>query len=262
MEERILDYLLGEMSAKENEEFSNELASNSALMKEVLHTEKTLQLLAESATDRNSNAVPLSLINAIRNQDMQSQEPVVEHQPLPIHNRVLAIAASLTILFGVCFSIYKQNQINQLDSKYTALASDKANLELEFNQMVAAANLQIGKLATYTSKHTRVVPLKSKLEGKDYLGNVYWDQSTQSIYFDITNLPHAPEGSSYQLWALINGKPVDAGLINCHVTDLQLAKQMDGFIQDDQNVNAFAVTLEKAGGSETPSDEMYLYGEI
>jgi len=121
----------------------------------------------------------------------------------------------------------------------------------------------VTKLATYTSSTTRVVPLKSKVENAEFLGNVYWDQETQSIFFDITQLPHAPKGHNYQLWVLIDGKPYDAGLIDCHQTDLQLTKKLEKYIVQNKNVAGFAVTLEKEGGSPVPTlDKMYLYGEI
>lgn len=260
MEERILDYLLGELSEEENIRMKSELSSNSALYQEMLETERTLQLLAAERGQHRSEAIPFNLFQAIKND--QVTEPAAR-QALPIHTRVLAIAASLTILIGVCFGIFKQNEINQLDTQLSETLEKKSELENEFNQMVAAANQQMTKLATYTSNTTRVVPLKSTLDGKDYLGNVYWDQASQSIYFDITNLPHTPKGCTYQLWALINGNPVDAGIIDCHTTDLQLAKTLEGFINDNKAVNGFAVTLEKEGGSPVPTlDKMYLYGEI
>ncbi|WP_350340234.1 anti-sigma factor [Paraflavitalea speifideaquila] len=53
----------------------------------------------------------------------------------------------------------------------------------------------------------------------------------------------APAGRQYQLWALVDGKPVDAGMLdNC-----------DGLCQlkNIQQAQAFAITLEK------PAEALY-----
>jgi len=68
-------------------------------------------------------------------------------------------------------------------------------------------------------------------------------------------LPQAPSGKQYQLWALVDGKPVDAGMIGdcnglCRLKNIPRAQ-------------AFAITLEREGGSPTPTmDQMYVLGKV
>ena len=73
-----------------------------------------------------------------------------------------------------------------------------------------------------------------------------------------TNLPSVPEGMQYQLWAIIDGKPVDAGMISTEKGIYHIQK-MKSF----GRAEAFAITLEKAGGSPTPTmDQMYVIAKI
>ena len=69
------------------------------------------------------------------------------------------------------------------------------------------------------------------------------------------SLPAAPAGRQYQLWAIVNGQPLDAGMLRD--TKMQV-QQMKAFAQAD----AFAITLEKSGGSPTPTmSALYVMGK-
>ena len=58
-------------------------------------------------------------------------------------------------------------------------------------------------------------------------------------------MQQTPTGKQYQLWAIVDGKPVDAGVIN-NCIGLCKMKKID-------HAEAFAITLEKEGGSPTPT---------
>jgi hypothetical protein len=67
---------------------------------------------------------------------------------------------------------------------------------------------------------------------------VFWNKSTKEVFLDVKNLPVPPEGMQYQLWALDNGVPVDAGVFDlADAGNLQKLKSIN-------NAQAFAVTLE------------------
>ena len=86
---------------------------------------------------------------------------------------------------------------------------------------------------------------------------LFWDKKTGKIYMMIHHLPMSSQ-SNYQLWAIIEGKPISVGLIN--------DKIRDRFIELENvpgQASAFIVTLEKPGGNSTPTiEETYLSGKI
>jgi anti-sigma-K factor RskA len=68
-------------------------------------------------------------------------------------------------------------------------------------------------------------------------------------------MPQAASGKQFQLWAIVDNKPVDAGVIDA-CTGLCKMKNIP-------RASAFAITLEKKGGSATPSlDQMYVLGKV
>ncbi len=89
--------------------------------------------------------------------------------------------------------------------------------------------------------------------------NVYWDSTTKDVYLLINNMPQPVSEHQYQLWALINGKPVDLGVVEYSLWQKNLLVRM----KNVQKAEAFAITLEPKGGSENPTmDEMYVMGKL
>jgi anti-sigma-K factor RskA len=77
---------------------------------------------------------------------------------------------------------------------------------------------------------------------------LYWHPETHALYLHIHKLPVPSEEHQYQLWAVIDGVWVSAGIFN-HNTSLQRLPVLEG------KVMSFAVTLEPKGGSPLPTQK-------
>ncbi len=89
------------------------------------------------------------------------------------------------------------------------------------------------------------------------LSTVFWDSTTKDVYLFVNNLPQVPTDKQYQLWALLDGKPIDLGVLA--PKERRLLVRMKN-VQDAQ---AFAITLEPAGGSVSPTLEaLYVSGNL
>ena len=87
---------------------------------------------------------------------------------------------------------------------------------------------------------------------------MFWDKKTGKIYMMIHHLPQSSASKDYQLWAMVNNKPVNIGVIKDEIRGRFIE------LQDvPVGANGFIVTLEKTDGSQSPTvDETYLKGEI
>jgi len=64
-----------------------------------------------------------------------------------------------------------------------------------------------------------------------------------------------PSDKQYQLWAIVGGQPVDLGVYQTGAA-MQKMKNIEG-------AQMFAITIEKAGGSATPTlDQMIVAGPV
>ncbi|MFT6883546.1 MAG: anti-sigma-K factor RskA, partial [Marinoscillum sp.] len=75
------------------------------------------------------------------------------------------------------------------------------------------------------------------------------------IYLNSANLPELSGNQQYQLWALVDGKPIDAGVFDADGGQFQIMKGV-------ARADAFAVTIEQSGGADSPTlSTMQVYGE-
>src|SRR6185436_15448021 len=80
-------------------------------------------------------------------------------------------------------------------------------------------------------KRTILTGTKNSPESLVY---VYWNESTKDVYLGIANIRELTQANQYQLWAIVDGKPVDAGVFDVF-TGLLKMKNITG-------ATAFAVT--------------------
>lgn len=109
---------------------------------------------------------------------------------------------------------------------------------------------------------TRVVDLSLTPQGTAMLrARAIVDPGTRRAIIVFTNFA-APAGSDYQLWALRDGKPESLGLVHADASGRAMVRIAD--IGDPAHLQAFAVSLEKAGGSHSagPEGPVVMLGKI
>jgi anti-sigma-K factor RskA len=85
---------------------------------------------------------------------------------------------------------------------------------------------------------------------------VFWDSTSKDVLLNVGQLPTAPEGKQYQLWAIGANGPIDAGMVSLDQINYQQMKAIDG-------ATAFAITLEDKGGKPSPNlEQLYAIGKI
>jgi anti-sigma-K factor RskA len=165
--------------------------------------------------------------------------------------RYMAVASIVLVVVSIGLVVVLMNQnrsksetISTLNQKVDVVKNDARKQSGNYEQL-----LNILRDKDY--QQIRLLPLPGKPEATV---NVYWNQKTSDLYLLDISLPVPPPQKQYQLWAIVDGKPVSAGLLN----GSHAAEKMSGF----EKAQAFAITLEKAGGSETPTlDQMYVMGK-
>jgi len=103
------------------------------------------------------------------------------------------------------------------------------------------------------------VSLKGLEAAPDAAAKIFWMQNTGEVFIDPSNLPDAPAGKQYQLWAIVDGKPVDAGMI---LTSKKGDKYRIQKMKTFGKAEAFAVTLEPEKGNPTPQGPMFVMGKM
>ena len=171
-----------------------------------------------------------------------------------------AAAASILLLIGssilnvVYFNKYDKVKTAYNESQQQLLAQNEKIVELDRN-----VNDMSHDMSVVQSKYSEPVSLHGLPAAPDAAAKIFWMKNTGEVYIDPSNLPEAPTGKQYQLWAIVDGKPVDGGMI---VSTKKGNKYQIQKMKTFGKAEAFAVTLETAGGNPTPKGDMYVMGKM
>jgi anti-sigma-K factor RskA len=164
------------------------------------------------------------------------------------------IAASIILLLGVNIVLFFQ--FRKANEERKALISQFENLNTNYEEQLAKTEKATQLLEKFESTDSRKIFLNSVVEGETYQMALFWNNNTGEVIVQGQQLPEPSQAKQYQLWALVDGVPIDMGVIE---------KSSDAWQEmiNTKSADAFAITLEKEGGSETPTlEQMVVYGEV
>ena len=235
--------MLGLASEEERSEFEKMCEQ----YPEVLQARTAFELSLEREAKQNAIEPPVHFKEKIFDV-IQSTGKIVNMSSAPVRSSKwlrYAMAACLVLLAGSLYwniSLQKQNKKIQANLD----ASEQMLTQMETD----AKAIQHPGIKMARMDGTSVSP-------QSYT-TVYWDTTSHDVYLLINNLPAPASNEQYQLWALLDGKPIDMGVLEIFEKPLQLYR-----MKNIQAAQAFAITLEKKGGSPTPSlDKMYVMGKL
>ena len=164
-----------------------------------------------------------------------------------------AAAACIVLLIGsVAYNYSLQNKNDALAKKLEQ--NQQRIAELQEKNKHAVENLAVLK-----DKNNLLVNLHGLEAAPTASAKIFWKQTTGEVYLDPSDLPDAPKGKQYQLWAIVDGKPVDAGMITAaNAEEKTQVQKMKSF----PKAEAFAITLESEAGNIAPKGTMYVMGKV
>ena len=177
-------------------------------------------------------------------------------------SRYLA-AASIALLVGsTILNFYLFRQYKDYSERYSGLLASQTELANNNRNLQTSLDEYRNTLAHLKNPAMSVIKMAGNLVPKNgspdptSMATIYWNKTSTEVYLMINNLPKNSSGKQYQLWAIVNGKPVSAGVFDMNENDPVMK------MSNVSGAQAFAVTLEEKGGSESPKGAMYVLGSI
>lgn len=262
-------YVLGQLTATECTEVEAMAAKHPEVKAEILAIEVAMEAYALNHAITPSVALEDKILAQIT--PAPANAPItnpVEPKVVSLYNnndgkiRVLryalvACSILLVISLGALFSAHQE--LNTANQQIATLSLDKEKFastvsKLEFDKAGMANRIAMTETNEWTT-----VKLAGVKESPKANMLVYWNKNDKSILINYAamELPKADQAHEYQLWALVDGKPVSLGVFN--ENSPEAVKQM----QTIEKAQAFAVTIEPMGGSINPTmEKMVVMGEI
>jgi anti-sigma-K factor RskA len=243
--------IMGLASAEEQSQYYTLRQNHSEVLEYANAFEETLELqyLQQNALTPKANTFE-KIKETIAAQ--ATETPVVKMQnstPKVSLWKQYGIAASIALLLGsTVFNFMLLGKVKKLQTDFNDLAATKNNAPTTNSaQFAFLSNPNVTPIAMYGVGAHNICKC-----------SIFWDKSTNNGYFITHHLFAVGASSDYQLWAMVNKKPVSLGIITLTTDGSPIAIK-----NIPENATGFCLTLEKKGGTTQPSmDQMYLLGNL
>jgi len=271
-------YVLGLTDQEERAEFERMCAAHAEVRKARELFELSIEEFAISNAvnpSKNTKSKIFADIE-IENQELNTQRHGNDTNPLYVASddsrkasvvvsrtgwqRYLAAASIVLLIASTALNFILFSRYKNYSNRYSILLAQQTEL---------AKNNDVMRTKLYTYENTLTM-LKDpdmaiiKMPGTNVpsspdsnsVATVYWNNKSKDVYLLVNNLPQPASDKQYQLWAIVDGQPVDAGIFDLPtISGVVRMKNMP-------RAQVFAVTLEKRGGSVTPQGPMYVLGKV
>ena len=246
-------YVLDELPPTERREVAHNLAEYPTIKKEILAIENALYLYSLQRAVPPPPSLEASILEKIDNLPPDGGTP-----PPPTGTRWLTPALSALLIGALAWGGWMFFQNNEQEQELTELNEKLEVQEQECATIESDNKILEEQMRFIRTASNKVIRMKGTDKAPQALATVYWNPDAQKTYLDVNSMPTPPNDKQYQLWAIVDGTPVDMGVfeIDLNASTLQEVPFVEG-------AQAFAVTLEPKGGSVAPTlTEMYVIGEV
>ena len=257
-------YVLDQVNDQERTSVLAMAAKHPEVQDEIAAIERAMEQYAQMNSIESTKELDMSLFTSAKPVDAVDTQPKVVKLGTSGNNRTLqfALAACLGLLVMSTVALFSTyNRLNLANNQLAELRQQKD--QYTRNASFMEERNQELKLIADMPYHADWKPIALKGVGSSPSAEltVYWNKVDHKVMVNNHNkvLPAHDESHQYQLWAMVDGKPVDLGVFDSSDENKRMIFEMKSIA----GAQAFAVTLEKAGGSASPTmDKMVVMGVI
>ena len=249
-------YVAGALSPEENLEVQHYAIQYPEIRKEIEEIEKAVLELTKAASPR----MPQDGFAKIKAEidDVIPFTPEGSKTKRTPWGNYLGWAASILLAIGL-FWMYSENA--KLKSEIELTNQEKQSLENILSETQEEVTTTESLLEDIRDKDVTVIALGGQTVSPESYAKAYWNKEEQKVIIDAKGLPEPPDGFTYQVWSLkLNPlTPTSIGLLDDFAS--QGTKLFT--LENANESEAFGITLEPEGGSETPTlEQLYTLGAV
>lgn len=257
-------YVLGQLSAQECNEVEAMAAKHPEVKAEITAIELAMEAYAfENAINPSSN-VEAKILAEIGSNPVEKEPKIVplyqqgnDSKIKALRFALVACIALLVVSVVALYNVY--NKLNVANEQIATLSSNNEQFARTVNKLeFDNSGLQNRVDMTETDEWT-TVKLAGVANSPKAKMLVYWNKNNKNILINhaAMDLPKTDKSHEYQLWALVDGKPVSLGVFG------ENAKEAVQQMVTIEKAQAFAVTIEPVGGSANPTmEKMVVMGGV
>ena len=240
MDSGLLDsYILGTTTPDENLEVEGYIAEFPEVAVEYERLQDNLEILAKA----HSVEAPKNILNAII-EEITDKVPVIQMSS-PTHSRApwFSIAASIVALIfgGSSYLLYEQNKSLTMENQVVVdeIFDLRSDIE-DNNNKLENVMLQFMKL---NNPETEKYVLRGNSRAKNLKTVAYINAVDKTSMIDVVSLPKLPENQTYQIWAELQDRMVNLGILD------ESERNKLRTIPYMENALGLSITIEPKSGS-------------
>lgn len=252
----------GNLTIHESAEVENNIRNHPEIKEEYEKIQKTIYMISSANLKIPSKSVKESLFKNLK--ITAGSAPVTEKEAIKVNKKesrtykYLLAASILFLILSLVLNYFLYSNLNKANNKISVLSDQKKIITQEYEAVNNKLSTAYSDIKIIQDKNYKVIDLKGLEISPSSEVMTYWDPVSCTVYIEVKSLPVPPPDKQYQLWGMVDGKPVDMGVMDVDPSDKSLHK-----MKSMEVVQAFAVTLEPKGGSANPTmEQMYVMGEV
>lgn len=275
-------YVLGQLNAQEQAEVEAMAAKYPEIKQEIEAIEIAMEQYAlenaiKPSADLENKILGKITASANQKKTEPATEPVKVAEPVkeaaivplntaPYESKIkslrIALVACIALLIASIVALYSaHNQLGDAKDQIAVLNQNNEKFTSTVNFM-KQSNADLQKIIDMNNDPDwKTVKLAGTPMDPKAKMTVYWHAKGKHVMVDNSkmDLPVNDQQHQYQLWAIVNGKPVDLGVFDVKADSTHILVAM----KEIGSAAAFAVTLEKKGGSASPTmNQMIVMGNV
>lgn len=260
----IEEYVLGTLPEAEVEELNRLREQYPEIEEEIIRTEEAMVLAFSKPAP---SAWKQEILSALPGGDAAAataqappaavQAPAnMQVSPRSSYFKWAAVAAGLLLIVSIGLNMKQSGDIKDSLAGLDKMRKDNENMRTELAAMRSEISSKDQALQAMFSPGTQKIVMQGTPAFAQHSSVVYWNPDNGEVFWDGGSLPELPGDNQYQLWAIVDGKPQNGGLFDPARKDMRM-------LPAGNNPQAFAVTIEPAGGSVNPTlDKMVVVASV
>ncbi|HMO40433.1 MAG TPA: anti-sigma factor [Saprospiraceae bacterium] len=239
-------YVLGQLSQEER----LEVAQNAALYPDIREEINQIELALERFAQLSGKTPPPGTLEGILSK-ISTDKPAA---PVAILSQWMLPALAAALLLSLAGTLYLFWQNQQLSADF----NNAQTAQLQCDSLANEYAVLQRELRFLKDVETRPIVMNGTPVAPEAIAAVYFNTNSQRAYLGGLQLPLPPAGKQYQLWAIVEGQPVSMGVFDLPAREGQFIE-----VPFIANAQAFAISLEDAGGQPQPTvEQIYVVGNV
>ena len=235
-------YILGVTTASESLQVEHYISSYPEVKAEYERLQDNLEILAKANAVEAPNFVLDAVLKDIEEKPVKTLRE--QRHKTPWYSIAASIAAF--IFAGYAFMLYQQN--SALNQENQVVVEEIFDLRSDIEKNNTRLDNLMRQFMKLNNPETEKYVLRGNERAKDLKTVAYINAVDKTSMIDVVSLPKLPEDQTYQIWAELQDRMVNLGILDVSDRTLKNIPYMEDAL-------ALSITIEPKNGADTANTE-------